>query len=178
MSRVEVDDDPLVPPGKLRGPENASPRRHPSAASCLPRKTTRATAGTPSPARMNNMPRHTAKTYSAAQPSERHSVDRLAVQPLNDVVGRERPHPRGVPGEVGVVEEVAPLAARPAAEECWRPARLARLRPSASARSPPISSRRVGADRWAAFGQCPSRSALSLAVGRVLAQCYARRAEG
>src|SRR5579872_6477552 len=45
------------------------------------------------------------------------SVDRLAMHPLDEVVGRERPHARGVPGEVGVVEEVAPLAARAAAEE-------------------------------------------------------------
>src|SRR5262249_44885244 len=34
------------------------------------------------------------------------SVDRLAVHPLDEVAGRERPHARGVPGEVGVVEEV------------------------------------------------------------------------
>src|SRR5580704_10820813 len=46
------------------------------------------------------------------------SVDRLAMQPLDEVDGRERPHARGVPGEVGVVEEVAPLAAGAAAEEC------------------------------------------------------------
>jgi hypothetical protein len=46
-------------------------------------------------------------------PLERDSVDRLAVQPLNEVVGRERPHPRGVPGEVGVVEEVTPVS------PCW-----------------------------------------------------------
>ena len=39
------------------------------------------------------------------------SVDRLAMHPLDEVVGRERPHARGVPGEVGVVEEVAPPAA-------------------------------------------------------------------
>src|SRR5579862_2012921 len=45
------------------------------------------------------------------------SVDRLAMHPLDEVAGRERPHARGVPGEVGVVEEVAPLAARAAAEE-------------------------------------------------------------
>src|SRR5262245_64405024 len=45
------------------------------------------------------------------------SVDRLAMHPLDEVVGRERPHARGVPGQVGVVEEVAPLFARPAAEE-------------------------------------------------------------
>src|SRR5690349_25165796 len=45
------------------------------------------------------------------------SVDRLAMHPLDEVAGRERPHARGVPGEAGVVEEVAPLAARAAAEE-------------------------------------------------------------
>src|SRR5580658_892452 len=45
------------------------------------------------------------------------SVDRLAMHPLDEVAGRERPHARGVPGEVGVVGEVAPLAARAAAEE-------------------------------------------------------------
>jgi len=39
------------------------------------------------------------------------SVDRLAMHPLDEVAGRERPHARGVPGEVGVVKEVAPLAA-------------------------------------------------------------------
>ena len=39
------------------------------------------------------------------------------MHPLDEVAGRERPHARGVPGEVGVVEEVAPLAARTAAEE-------------------------------------------------------------
>src|SRR5215510_306238 len=42
------------------------------------------------------------------------SVDRLAMHPLDEAVGRERPYARGVPGEVGVVEEVAPLAARAA----------------------------------------------------------------
>ena len=48
------------------------------------------------------------------------SVDRLAMDPLDEAAGRERPHARGVPGEVGVVEEVAPLAARAAAmEERW-----------------------------------------------------------
>src|ERR1051326_3414925 len=45
------------------------------------------------------------------------SVDRLAMHPLDEVAGRERPHARGVPGEVDIVEEVAPLAARAAAEE-------------------------------------------------------------
>ena len=45
------------------------------------------------------------------------SVDRLAMHPLDEVAGRERPHARGVPGEAGVVEEIAPLAARAAAEE-------------------------------------------------------------
>src|SRR6185437_5603043 len=45
------------------------------------------------------------------------SVDRLAMHPLDEVAGRERPHARGVPGEAGVVEEVAPLAGRAAAEE-------------------------------------------------------------
>src|SRR5690348_830677 len=45
------------------------------------------------------------------------SVDRLAMHPLDEVAGRERPHVRDVPGQAGVVEEVAPLAARAAAEE-------------------------------------------------------------
>src|SRR5262245_19056441 len=48
---------------------------------------------------------------------EPRSVDRSGVHPLDEVVGRERPYPGGVPGEVGVVEEVAPLAARAPAEE-------------------------------------------------------------
>src|SRR6476469_1697397 len=45
------------------------------------------------------------------------SADRLAMHPLDEVVGRERPQASGVPGEAGGVEEVAPLAARAAAEE-------------------------------------------------------------
>src|SRR6476620_7479229 len=45
------------------------------------------------------------------------SVDRLAMHPPGEVAGRERPHAGGVPGEAGVVEEAAPLAARAAAEE-------------------------------------------------------------
>src|SRR6478736_7267248 len=45
------------------------------------------------------------------------SVDRLAMHPLDEAAGRERPHARGVPGQAGVVEEAAPLAARAAAEE-------------------------------------------------------------
>src|SRR6187397_1657787 len=45
------------------------------------------------------------------------SADRLAMHPLDEAAGRERPHARGVPGEAGVVEEAAPLAARAAAEE-------------------------------------------------------------
>ena len=37
------------------------------------------------------------------------SVDRLAMHPFDEVAGRERPHARGVPDEVGVVEEAAPV---------------------------------------------------------------------
>jgi hypothetical protein len=39
------------------------------------------------------------------------------VQPRDEVIGCERPHPRRIPGEVGRVEEVPPLAARAPAEE-------------------------------------------------------------
>ena len=46
------------------------------------------------------------------------SVDRLAVHPVDEVVGRECAHAPCVPGEVGVVvEEVAPLATRAVTEE-------------------------------------------------------------
>ena len=46
----------------------------------------------------------TIRFSSAGQAPKRDSVDRLAVHPLDEVVGRERPHARAVPGEVGVVE--------------------------------------------------------------------------
>src|SRR4051794_14242318 len=45
------------------------------------------------------------------------SVDRFAVYPVDEVVGGESPHAGCVPGEVGVVEEVVPLATGAAVEE-------------------------------------------------------------
>src|SRR4051812_25536607 len=45
------------------------------------------------------------------------SVDRFAVHPVDEVVGGKGAHAAGVPGEVGVVEEVVPLATGPAVEE-------------------------------------------------------------
>src|SRR3954453_1258173 len=45
------------------------------------------------------------------------SVDRFAVHPVDEVVGGKGSHAGCVPGEVGVVEEVVPLATGAAVEE-------------------------------------------------------------
>src|SRR4051812_26702847 len=45
------------------------------------------------------------------------SVDRFAVDPVDEVVGGKGSHAGCVPGEVGVVEEVVPLATGAAVEE-------------------------------------------------------------
>src|SRR4051812_33141098 len=50
--------------------------------------------------------------------AERDLGGRLAVHPVDELVRGKSPHAGRVPGEVGVVEEVAPLATCPAAEEC------------------------------------------------------------
>src|SRR3954469_20295825 len=51
-------------------------------------------------------------------PAERGiSVDRFAVHPVDEVVGGKGSHAGYVPGEVGVVEEVVPLATGAAVEE-------------------------------------------------------------
>src|SRR5215469_6574082 len=75
----------------------------------------------PNSPRSNNYLRRQPSTRDTPR-SHRHyrtgvSVDRLAMHPVDEVVGRERPHTRGVPGEVGLVEEVALLPARAEAEE-------------------------------------------------------------
>src|SRR3954453_17998650 len=45
------------------------------------------------------------------------SVDRFAVHPVDEVVGGKGSHACCVPGEVGVVEQVVPLATGAAVEE-------------------------------------------------------------
>jgi hypothetical protein len=44
----------------------------------------------------------------AGEPATGTSVDRLAVHPLDEVVGRERPHHRGVPGEFAPSSDSSP----------------------------------------------------------------------
>src|SRR5215213_6938943 len=55
--------------------------------------------------------------WHAGHPPSGISVDRFAVHPVDEVVGGKGSHAGGVSGEVGVVEEVVPLATGAAVEE-------------------------------------------------------------